>query len=262
MSATLCHVTHRRADRGGPLDIVPRPHEAMVDELKIAGWGLPPADLSLGDDEVHVWRGTVRASADELGEILPVLSRRERREAKRHAAPKNFASARFMLRSLLGRYLQIQPDGLRLEVGSDGRLVLADRPEGPPHWDFSWGGDRAVFGISATQRLGMHLEVVPDDREVGDLMRRMPPREAALLEFLSADNRARSVVGYHVEREAERRLALYRGDQAAQPPSDFRVERLRLGKRFLAAVAAEGWDWSPSFWRYAADESEGGEAGG
>jgi hypothetical protein len=114
-----------------------------------------------------------------------------------------------------------------------------------------------VFGISATQRLGMHLEVVPDDREVGELLRRMPPREASLVEFLSPDNRARSVVGYHVEREAERRLELYRNHHGGQSPADFRVERLRLGKRFLAAVAAEGWDWSPSFWRYARGEGEG-----
>jgi hypothetical protein len=227
----------------------------MVDELKIAGWGLPPVDLSLGKDEVHVWRGTVRATADQLDEILPVLSRRERRQAKRHPAPKNFAAARFMLRSLLGRYLDVDPAGLRLEDGPGGRLLLAGRPR-PPHWDFSWGHDRAVFGISATQRLGMHLEVVPADREVDQLMRRMPPREASLVEFLSPDNRARSVVGYHVEREAERRLELYRGDQPGRSPRDFRVERLRLGKRFLAAVAAEGWDWSPSFWRYVPDQGE------
>jgi hypothetical protein len=91
---------------------------------------------------------------------------------------------------------------------------------------------------------------------VDQLMRRMPPREASLVEFLSPDNRARSVVGYHVEREAERRLELYRGDQPGRSPRDFRVERLRLGKRFLAAVAAEGWDWSPSFWRYVPDQGE------
>lgn len=239
------------------LGIVPRPHAAMVDELKIAGWGLPPADLSLGDDEVHVWRGTVRATADQLDDILPVLSRRERRQARRHARPKNFAAALFMLRSLVGRYLETDPAGLRLDGDPGGRLVLAGRPVGPPHWDFSWGGDRAVFAISATQPLGLHLEVVPEDLEVGDLMRRMPPREAALVEFLSPDNRARSVVGYHVEREAERRLQLYRGDGAAHPSGDFRVERLRLGKRFLAALAAEGWDWSPSFWRYGPGEEAG-----
>jgi hypothetical protein len=229
----------------------------MVDELKIAGWGLPPADLSLGEDEVHVWRGIVRATADQLGDILPVLSRAERRQAKRHPAPKNFSAARFMLRSLLGRYLGIDPGKLRLEETAGERLLVAGHP-GPPHWDFSWGDDRAVFGISATQRLGMHLEVVPDDRVVDELMRRMPPREASLVDFLSPDNRARSVVGYHVEREAERRLERYRQGQGGDGRDDFRVERLRLGKRFLAAVAAEGWDWSPSFWRY----DRGGEADG
>jgi hypothetical protein len=231
----------------------------MVDELKIPGWGLPPADLSLGDDEVHLWRGTVRATHDQLGEILPTLSRRERREARRHPRPKNFAAARFMLRSLLGRYLDADPASLRLEEGAPGRLVLAGLPAGPPHWDFSWDADRAVFGISATQHLGMHLELVPEDLDVGDMLRRMPPREAALAEFLSPDNRARSVVGYHVEREAERRLATYRRESPAAVLASCRVERVRLGKRFLAAVAADGWDWSASFWRYAPAEGDGDE---
>jgi 4'-phosphopantetheinyl transferase len=220
----------------------------MADELKIAGWGPPPADLSLGDDEVHVWRGTVKATASELEHLLPELSRRERREMKRHPTPKNYAASRVMIRSLLGRYVGQEPAKVKLKEGPGGRLVLAKAPKGPPHWDFGWGEDRAVFAISASQPLAVHLEVIPRDLDVSRWMRDLPPREASLIEFYSSQNRARFVVGYHAEREAERRLAAYRGESGF--PADARVERLRLGKRFVAALAAEGWDWSPSFWRY------------
>ena len=219
----------------------------MSDELKIAGWGPPPADLSLGDDEVHVWRGTVKGTAAELEDLLPQLSRRERREMKRHPTPKNYAAARLMVRSLLGRYLGVAPAKVKLKEAAGGRLVLAKAPKGPPHWDFGWGRDRAVFAISASQPLAVHFEVIPRDLDVSRWMRELPPREASLIEFYSPQNRARFVVGFHAEREAERRLAAYHGDGG---PAGARLERLRLGKRFVAALAAAGWDWSPSFWRY------------
>jgi hypothetical protein len=222
----------------------------MVDELKIAGWGPPPADLSLGEDEVHLWRGTAKGTTAELEELVPMLSRRERREMKRHEAPKNFAAARVMVRSLLGRYLHEEPARIKLKKGSGGRLVLANAPQGPPHWDFGWAKDRAVFAISAGQALAVHVEVIPRNLDVSEPLRQMPPREASLAQFLSRQNRARSVVGYHAEREAERRLQAYRGVAGSDAAPDWRVERLRLGKRFVAALAAEGWDWSPSFWRY------------
>lgn len=224
----------------------------MVDELKIAGWGPPPADLSLGDEEVHVWRGTVRATARELPELLPALSRQERRAADRHASPKAFVAACFMRRSLLGRYLGTDPRRLRLKEGADGRMVLARPPDDAPHWDFAWGDSRAVFAISATQPVAVHLEVIPEDLDVSELARDIPPREARLAEFLSPHSRARALAGYHAEREAIRRL----GGDGSGSGGGPRVERLRLGKRFVAALAAEGWEWSPSFWQYGGGREE------
>lgn len=221
----------------------------MVDELKIAGWGPPPEDLSLGEDEVHVWRGTVRASASELRTILAQLPRRERRAVDAHAHPKSLAAACFMRRALLSRYLGIEPGKLRLREGDGGHARLARAPAAAPHWDFAWGDTRAVFAISAAHPVAVHLDVIPPDLDVSHLLGQVPAREARLAEFLSPANRARTLAGYHAEREAERRLA-------ACGAGDGRVERLRLGKRFVAALAAEGWDWTPSFWQYGGASSE------
>ena len=221
----------------------------MVDELKIAGWGPPPEDLSLGEDEVHVWRGTVRASASELRTILAQLPRRERRAVDAHAHPKSLAAACFMRRALLSRYLGIEPGKLRLHEGDGGHARLGRAPAGAPHWDFAWGDTRAVFAISAAHPVAVHLDVIPPDLDVSHLLDQVPAREARLAEFLSPANRARTLAGYHAEREAERGLA-------AGGAGDGRVERLRLGKRFVAALAAEGWDWTPSFWQYGGASSE------
>jgi 4'-phosphopantetheinyl transferase len=218
----------------------------MVDEITIAGWGPPPARLSLEADEVHVWRGTVKASSAEAEAMLGVLSPAERHAADGHEPRRSFVAARFMLRSLLARYLDRDPADLEIEDDADGRPSLRGSHAGAPHWDFDWADTRAVFAISASQPIGMHVQAIPDEAEVDALAREMPAREAKLAEFLSPKNRARAVVGYRAEREALRRLAGGEPDAAG----DWRVERLRLGKRFVAALAARGWDWSPSFWQY------------
>lgn len=219
----------------------------MVDELKIAGWGRAPADLSLGDDEVHVWRGTMRVPARQLDDVLRSLPRAERRAVERAERPKVAAARRAMLRSLLGRYLGEEPSRVRLTDGPGGREVLARPLSRPVHWDFAWGDTRAVFAISASQPLALHFEVVPRDLDVSHLMAQLPRREASLAEFLSPPNRARSVVGHHAEEQARQRLAAYLGD-GGTPGAQ--VERLRLGKRFVAALAAQGWSWSASFWSF------------
>lgn len=224
----------------------------VIDELKIAGWGPAPADLRLADNEVHVWRGTVKASASELREILPTLPRSERKQAARHPQTRNFAAARHMLRFLLGGYLRREPERLKLADDASGHLRLSRVSDAPP-WDFAWGGNRALFAISSGQRLGLHLEVVPGDLDVSGMMDDVPPREARLIEFYAPQNRARAVVGYRAERCALERLATQA--ERSEPPGA-RVERLRLGKRFVAALAAEGWDWTPSFWQYGAERSD------
>jgi hypothetical protein len=231
----------------------------MLDELKIAGWGAPPADLSLGENEVHVWRSTVRASSSELDQIMRVLPRGERRDAERADKPKVFAAQRHMLRSLLGRYLGEDPGAVRLGEDESGRAVLARPRPGQPHWDFAWGDTRAIFAISASLPLAVHLEVVPRDFDVSALLEHVPPREAGLAEFLSPQNRARAIVGYYAEQQARGRLAMRLGDPGATP--DAQIERLRLGKRFVAALAAQGWGWSPSFWSFGEldEDDEGGE---
>lgn len=224
----------------------------MVDELKIAGWGPAPTDLSLGADEVHVWRGTVRVSAGELDHALSALPRSERREARRHLDPRSFVPACLMRRELLGRYLEAEPAKLRFGQAPSGRLRLTSHSA--PHWDFAWAGTRAVFAISATQPLGVHLDAIPRDLDVSHLAAEVPRREARLAEFLSPQSRAQALAGYHAERQAIRRLAEQTGRGGDTPGA--RVERLRLGKRFVAALAAQGWEWSPSFWQYGAGRGE------
>lgn len=217
----------------------------MVKESKSQPWGAPPAEVALGEAEVHVWQAKLNALLAQKG--LGVLSRSERREMKRREVPKHFAAGRYMLRSLLGRYLGEDPARLKLRVDDAGNVTV--RGTDVRCFDFAPGQSRALFAISAGQPLALGADFVPEDLDVRDREAEMPPRQARLAEFLSPESRARAFVDHNAEMRAVRRLASRLG-LASADTHDFRVERLRLGDNYVAALAVEGWDWSPSFWSF------------
>jgi hypothetical protein len=221
----------------------------MVDELKIPAWGVAPEHLELGPGEVHVWHAKLNARFADEG--LPVLTRAERREMKRHDVPKHFAGGRYLVRTLLGRYLGRDAAKVRLRAGPDRRLELDETAA--PHFDLAVAGGRGLLVVSASHRLALGVDFLPDDLDVADRMRDMPPRQARMAEFLSPESRVRAVVGYQAETHAARRLARYCGHDGKGRPPEYRVERLRIGDRGVAALAVEGWDWSSSFWSYGRD---------
>lgn len=218
----------------------------MAEELKISAWGVAPEHPTLAEDEVHVWHA--RLNARLANEALPTLSRGERREMKRHEVPKHFAGGRYLVRALLGLYTGQDPAKLKLDLGPGDRLVL-EAPD-PPRFDFASGGGNALFAISAGPRLALGADFLPDDLDVSERLRELPPREAKMVEFLTPEARAAAAVGHQAELKAMRRLELFDELDGAAGPGDCRVERLRMGANYVAALAAEGWDWSPSYWSF------------
>jgi hypothetical protein len=218
----------------------------MAEELKISAWGVPPEHPTLADDEVHVWHA--RLNVRLANEGLPVLSRAERREMKRQEVTKHFAGGRYMVRALLGLYTGQDPARLKLDLGPDDRLVL-EAPD-PPRFDFASGGGNALFAISAGPPLALGADFLPDDLDVSDRLRDLPPREAKMVEFLTPEARASAVVGHQAEQKAVQRLERCLELEGAAGPADCRVERLRMGANYVAALAVEGWDWSTSLWSF------------
>lgn len=214
-----------------------------MEDFKAARWGTPPSDLSLGVDEVHVWRAKVGIHAAEMEQLVGELPWRERQAAKRADQPKQFVAVRHMVRTLMGRYLGREPGKVKLGRGDAGKLTVSE--DGGPRLHLAISQGRALLAVSGTQTVAVAIDAVPErEEEIAARMSAVPPREARQLEFLSPDNRAQMVVGYEVEQAALNRLA-----SAGGVPSS-RVERLKVGGGYVAALAADGWEWSPSFWRY------------
>ena len=79
-------------------------------------WSFPPRNLILGDEEVHVWRAALDVQATQVQSLRRTLTADERARAERfhfQKDRKHFIVARGLLRTILGRYLDVASRQLR-----------------------------------------------------------------------------------------------------------------------------------------------------
>src|SRR6266540_1048589 len=93
-----------------------------------SAWSPPPAHTDLASDEIHVWC----AGLDELVADLPAfarpLSESERKRADRFQFERDrnrFIVRHGLLRMILGRYLNIEPERVAFSYEARGKPVLS-----------------------------------------------------------------------------------------------------------------------------------------
>jgi 4'-phosphopantetheinyl transferase len=165
-----------------------------------AFWNLPPPELALGPDEVHVWRSRLDLPESAIADLLQVLSLEEQRRAARYYQSKDRRASivgRGVLRKLLGVYLGIPAQ----------TVEFIYNPHGRPELSAELAGGRLKFNLSHSGELVLHAFAW--DRDVGiDVERpgRQLEFEALARRFFSrAENAALSLLP-----EAERRAAFFR----------------------------------------------------
>lgn len=147
-------------------------------------WSFPPADLALSNNDVHVWRVSLDQPASRLQQLAQTLSADERTRAERFYFEKDrnhFIVGRGLLRTILGRYLDIEPGRLQFCYGARGKPALAETP----------GGSMLNFNLSHSQ--GLALYAVTCNREIGvdlECIRPMLEAEQIVLRFFSARENA------------------------------------------------------------------------
>lgn len=112
-------------------------------------WSIPPAPLILSVPEVHLWCVSLTQPEPLLAEMITILSEDERERAARFQFPRHqqrFIGARGVLRILLGKYLQREPQTLKFCYGSQGKPALVEGA----------GGDRLSFNISHSEDIALY----------------------------------------------------------------------------------------------------------
>jgi 4'-phosphopantetheinyl transferase len=158
-------------------------------------WRPAPERPALERDDVHVWRATtVRPS--HVAELARLLTPDESDRANRFHFKKDrdlFISARGLLRTILGRYLHVEPERLRFRYSNFGKPSLVDAGGMPLRFNVAHSGDQMLFAFALAREIGVDVERVRDDFATYEIAAHYFSRqEVATLEALSNDLRVES----------------------------------------------------------------------
>jgi 4'-phosphopantetheinyl transferase len=189
------------------------------------------ADMPIPTEELHVWRIDLRAWAARREELAALLDADERSRAARFKFDRltlGFTIARGRQRSILGRYLGLDPAALRFRLGAHGKPEL-DLVEGAPplRFNLSHSGDFVLLAVTRERRVGVDIEAMT--RAIGEMEdiaeRFFAPAEVAAWRALPSTDRRHAFFLCWTRKEAFLKAL---GDGLSRPLDSFEVE-LRPG---------------------------------
>jgi 4'-phosphopantetheinyl transferase len=149
-------------------------------------WLAPPELPVLNNKEVHVWRASLEMRPYQLKTLERLLSDDESDRAGRFHFQKGrdyFIAARGILRTILGRYLKMNPANLKFSYGPYGKPEL-DKKTNPEIIRFNISHSRglALYAVTQKREIGVDLEYINSGSSFGSIAEQyFSQREAAAL---------------------------------------------------------------------------------
>ena len=170
-------------------------------------WAIPLHHPKLGNDEVHVWRAELEIPEEYIQALRQTLAEDERKRAVRFRFEKDqrhFTAARGILRTLLGRYLHMQPSSLQFGYNRYGKPCLANGEAGNTlRFNLSHSHGMALFAFTHGREVGVDLEYMLKDRAEMSIARRFfSPHEVEALSTLPAEQQTRAFFACWTRKEA------------------------------------------------------------
>jgi 4'-phosphopantetheinyl transferase len=228
-------------------------------------WERAPHQPTLTEGVLHVWRAELSAVPDDLDGLLSTAERTRAERFLRARDRQLWMRAHGVLRALLGRYLDCDPQTLNIATGAHGKPALVEdrpssstpqptRPTRPrPAFNLSHSGQVALYAFTQASAVGVDIELARRSiNEVTIAARTFGSAEAKRLQALDASSREREFLRLWARHEAALK---YRGTGIGQPGARQRdrepwVTELDVGPRAAAAVAVPEppcelrcWDW-------------------
>ena len=241
-------------------------------------WDSPPKTLVLPNNAVHVWRASLHVSASELRTLEDTLAVDERARAERFYFQKHrehFIAGRGLLRNILSRYLDREPDQLRFRYNSYGKPDLTeDTGAEGLCFNLSHSHGIALYALTRGREIGVDIEYFRPDVETEKLAERFfSPREAAVLRSLPEHLRKEGFFNCWTRKEAYIKaegkgmsiplsafdVSLTPGEPAAllhteSPPQEtsrWSLQALNPAPGYAGALAVKGHDWELRCWQWA-----------
>lgn len=240
-------------------------------------WNIPPADLVLSSHDVHVWRASLEQSATQVQQLAQILSEDERVRAERfyfERDRKHFTVARGVLRTILGRYLNIEPKQLKFSYGFRGKPALDNtQADSRLQFNLSHSHGLALYAVTRDRQIGIDLEQIRPTSDLEKLAKRFfSSREHAEICSLAPNQKQEAFFNAWTRKEAylkatgeglaqleQIEVSLVPGEPAAllniqqdsQAAARWSLQSLIPATGYVAALAAEGHDWHLTCWQWA-----------
>ena len=163
-------------------------------------WSLPPADLVLSHDEIHIWRAFLDQPLSLVEQLTQTLSADESARSERyHFAHdrRHFIVARGLLRNFLGNYVHVEPGHLQFNSGPRGKPALAQTSRSNVlRFNLSHSQGLALYALTRDREVGIDLEYIRPIAEaeqiaeryfslqVRNALRNLPPAELSRQFFI------------------------------------------------------------------------------
>ncbi|MEH2424474.1 MAG: 4'-phosphopantetheinyl transferase HetI [Nostoc sp.] len=232
-------------------------------------WLPTPTNLTLLQNEIHVWRIDLDQPEPDLQNLTATLSSDEMARAERFYFQEHrqrFIAGRGILRTILGRYLDIQPSQVQFNYQHRGKPVLADAfADTGLAFNLSHSQGLGLCAVNCTRPIGVDLEYIRPMSDLETLAKRFfLSREYEMLRSLSPSEQQKVFFRYWTCKEAYLKAT---GDGLAQleqievslTPTeaaklqiseDWSLFELVPANNYVAAVAIENFDWHLKCWQY------------
>jgi 4'-phosphopantetheinyl transferase len=232
----------------------------------------------LGDNEVHVWRASLELPSSQVEKLQRNLSEEELERAERFHFQRHrdhFIVARGLLRTILGRYLKVEPGRLLFQYGPKGKPELAgDTSRRALCFNLSHSHGLALYGVTRDREIGVDVERIRPDVAGEKIAERFfSPQEAATLRELPAHVRQEAFYTCWTRKEAylkaigegitlrldQFEVSVTPGEPAvllsingdSKEASSWCLKGLDPGPGFVGALAVKGHGWDLRCWHWA-----------
>ncbi|MGB3203443.1 MAG: 4'-phosphopantetheinyl transferase superfamily protein [Crinalium sp.] len=202
-------------------------------------WGSPPAKLVLSNDDVHVWCAVLDQPAARVEQLAQTLSEDEKARSDRfyfEQHRKRFIIARGLLRTILGRYLNIAPNLVNFSYGSQGKPALAeDLAASSLQFNVSHSEDLALYAVTRDRAVGIDIEYIRPMADAEQLAERFfAAKEAEVLRSLPEHLKQQAFFNCWTRKEAYVKAC---GDGLSQPLNQFEVSLIPGEPAKLLSIA-------------------------
>ena len=230
----------------------------------------PPENLQLTDGNVHVFCAELDQPLWRMEQLAETLSADERQRATRFHFEKDknhYVAGRGMLREILGRLLDMEPDDLIFSYGAHGkpRLVATAAAENFLHFNMAHSDSLVVYAVSRKHEVGIDVERIRPVREMEDIAAHIfseperakwcsLPDDAKMTAFFNCWARKEALLkasGEGLGKPLNQIEVFFGGDFCTS--AQFLLRSLPIALNFTAAVAVKHCDLHISCWHLDTD---------